>query len=79
MWDADGKSLAEIEPTEDPREATATAAIMAASKAMLDALEGIVADDDRTCSLADQRARWDSRMEAARAAIAAARQEGEGK
>lgn len=39
---------------------------------LLEALQGIVADDDASVSLVDQRARSDARMAAARAAISKA-------
>lgn len=38
-------------------------------EALLSALQGIVADDDASVSLVDQRARSDARMSAAKAAI----------
>lgn len=40
---------------------------------MLAALDGILEDDAHTTPLADQRARWNDRMEAARAAVAKAK------
>ena len=41
-------------------------------EALRDALRGIVEDDDAGTSLDEQRARWDSRMKAARAALSKA-------
>lgn len=43
--------------------------LIAAAPDLLEALKGIVADDDASVSLADQRARSEGRMAAAKAAI----------
>ena len=46
--------------------------LVCAAPDLFNALRGIVADDEATVSLADQRARWDERMAAARVALAKA-------
>ncbi len=53
-------------------EDAANARLIAAAPEMFAALEGILADDDSSVSLADQRARWTARMDAGRAALAKA-------
>ena len=50
----------------------ADAHLIAAAPDLFEALQGIVADDDAGVSLEDQRARWNDRMAAAKAAIAKA-------
>jgi len=42
-----------------------------------EALQGIVEDDSRYVSLQNQRANWDGRMQAARAALAKAKEVGD--
>lgn len=54
------------------RSVEANAHLIAAAPELLAALRGIVADDDAGVSLEDQRARWNDRMAAAKAAIAKA-------
>jgi hypothetical protein len=56
----------------DSAEAEANARLIAAAPELLAALKGILEDDAHTTSLADQRARWTSRMAAAADAIAKA-------
>lgn len=50
----------------------ANARLIAAAPDLLAALQGILDDDSQFVSLADQRRRWDDRMDAARIAIAKA-------
>ena len=69
VWNSAGDALAQIEPTPDEAVATADARLIAAAPDLLEALKGIVADDDAGVSLNDQRARWSDRMSAAKAAI----------
>jgi hypothetical protein len=63
-----GKVIAQMADGQ-PRE---IARLIAAAPDLLAALKGILEDDAHTTSLADQRARWTSRMAAAAAAVAKA-------
>lgn len=47
----------------------ADARLIAAAPDLLEALKGIIDDDDAGVSLNDQRARWNDRMTAAKAAV----------
>jgi hypothetical protein len=77
--DAEGRPVASLwgrlkdgSARDGEAETAANRALIAAAPELLAALNGILADDAPQTSLADQRVRWNARMEAARAAVAKA-------
>lgn len=62
-------AMCTLSETIDEAQRNANARLISAAPDLLEALKGIVADDDASVSLADQRARSDARMAAAKAAI----------